>query len=76
MPGAFPCYISKTMSESMEVEFYKLSLCEGDQRGIARNVGWSQIAEVTNTKLGTSIFHLLSNRAISLPFVSVLVASP
>lgn len=60
------------MSESMEVEFYKLSLNEGDQRSIARNVGWSQIAVVTNTKLRTSVFHLLSNKAISLQFVSVV----
>lgn len=33
------------------------------------------MAVVTNTKLRTSIFYLLSNKAISLPFVSVSGAS-
>lgn len=35
----FHVTFSKTMSESMEVEFYQLSLNEGDQRTITRNVG-------------------------------------
>lgn len=33
------------------------------------------MAVVTDTKLRTSIFYLLSNKAISLPFVSVSGAS-
>lgn len=38
----FRVMFSKTTSESMEVEFYQLSLNEGDQRTITRNVGGSR----------------------------------